>query len=226
MKAIERLKRDHMVLRARLNVIEAALRMGPETWLVVREVCHTLTRQLRDHIRREDALVAASRRALPEDRVTRLSTEHGDEPRLLGSINRMLLREGGRSMEEISRSLYQFVDGLRQHLDEEEAGLFPSLEMALQQPGVGETEPSLHAGPGHESMTVNSVVLAFPATRAVFERLFVNIPLEGTDCLDEVAWRRGLEGRELVELLEQAIARTSAHVVRLEPGHPMASCSN
>jgi len=30
MNAIERLRRDHVILRAKLDVLESALRMGPE----------------------------------------------------------------------------------------------------------------------------------------------------------------------------------------------------
>ena len=53
-----------------------------------------------------------------------------------------------------------------------------------------------------ETMTVNRVVQEFPAARPVFERLFINIPVEGCTCLDAVAWRHGLESRELLEQLE------------------------
>ena len=64
MRAIDRLRRDHQILRSKLDVLETALTMGPETWFVLREVCFTLARQLRDHMRREEELVMACRQAL------------------------------------------------------------------------------------------------------------------------------------------------------------------
>ena len=59
-------------------------------------------------------------------------------------------------------------------------------------------------------MTVNCVLQQYPATRSVFEQLFVNISFEGLDCLDEVAWRHGMEARELLGQLEQAISERPA----------------
>ena len=56
-----------------------------------------------------------------------------------------------------------------------------------------------------ETMTVNRVVQEFPGTRPVFERLFISVPMEGCTCLDEVAWRHGLEAEELLEALETAV---------------------
>ena len=64
MNTVGRLRRDHAILRAKLDVLEAALRMGPEVWYVLREVCFTLARQLRDHIKREEELVAGCRQTM------------------------------------------------------------------------------------------------------------------------------------------------------------------
>lgn len=46
MEPIARLKRDHRILRSKFDVLESALRMGPETWFVLREVCYSLSRLL------------------------------------------------------------------------------------------------------------------------------------------------------------------------------------
>ncbi len=70
-------------------------------------------------------------------------------------------------------------------------------------------EIAVRGGPDRrleEVMTVNRVLQQYPATRSVFEQLFVNLPFEGADCLDEVAWRHGMEARELLGQLEQAIS--------------------
>ena len=57
----------------------------------------------------------------------------------------------------------------------------------------------------HETMTVNRIVHDYPATRAALENLFVNVPIEGYHCLDEVAWRHGIESKELLRILEESI---------------------
>jgi hypothetical protein len=49
------------------------------------------------------------------------------------------------------------------------------------------------------------VVRDFPRTQPMFERLFINVPVEGCTCLDEVAWRHGMEAKELLALLAQAV---------------------
>ena len=89
---------------------------------------------------------------------------------------------------------------------EEEAELFPVLERTLhdrQLPGLESAAPSAHID---ETMTVNRVIQSFPMTRAAFERLFINIPMEGCACLDEIAWRHRMDSRELMLALDSAIA--------------------
>jgi len=209
MNAIERLRRDHGILRAKLGVIETALRMGPQTWFVLREVCHTLAGQLADHICREEAVVAACRHALSDEMVAHLTVEHRDEPEHLRTINRLFLRAPAASLAEIAPVLTEVIRGLRRHMAEEETELFPIMERML---AAQEQEPPRAATPRNrldEIMTVNRVLREHPETRRVFDRLFVNVPLEGCDCLDEVAWRHGMEAREMLEKLERVLG-TSA----------------
>ena len=206
MNAVERLKRDHGILRAKLSVLEGALQMGPETWFVLREVCHTLSRQLQDHIKREEELVRACKEAVTEAAWTHLTVEHTDEPQWLRTVNRLFIEKQGHSLAVITPVLTRFIHGLRAHMDEEEAELFPLLERVLtareaQAPTAAEAAGS-HLD---EVMAVNRVLREFPATKRVFDSLFVNVPFEGCDCLDEVAWRRGMESQTLLELLEKAI---------------------
>lgn len=206
MNAIERLKRDHTILRAKLSVLEGALAMGPEVWFVLREVCHTLSRQLQDHIKREENLVKACKEALTEEALTHLTVEHKDEPQLLRTVNRLFIEDQGHSLAAIKPALTTLIQGLRAHMTEEEMELFPVLERVL-----ASREASLVRDPqttSHvtEVMAVNRVLREFPATKRVFDGLFVNVPFEGCDCLDEVAWRRGMEARDLIDKLEEAIA--------------------
>ena len=206
MNAVERLRRDHGILRAKLDVVESALRMGPETWYVLREVCFTLVRQLRDHIRREETLVAACRRVLTPKALAEVALEHKDEPEHLRTLERLFTRETGRSYDRVAPELMKVVEGLRRHMAEEEQELFPLLEHALTEQELLEVFPPSTPGRFDEAMTVNRVVQECPETRPTFERLFISIPLEGYCCLDEVAWRHGLEAEELLEVLEAVIA--------------------
>lgn len=68
---------------------------------------------------------------------------------------------------------------------------------------------AVHAPELNEVSTVNSLIREYPGTKRVFEQLFVNIPYEGADCLDEVAWRHGLDAHELINRLEQALGPKS-----------------
>ena len=206
MNAIERLKRDHVILRAKLGILEGALTMGPETWFVLREVCHALSRQLQDHIKREEELVRAYKELLTKNALTHLTVEHKDEPQLLRMINRLFVEEQGRSLTAIKPALTTLIQGLRTHMAEEEAELFPVLERVLaarEAVLVREPQPTSHIT---EIMAVNRILREFPATRRVFDSLFVNVLFEGCDCLDEVAWRRGVEAQNLISQLEAVIA--------------------
>lgn len=226
MNAVDRLKRDHGILRSKLDVLETALEMGPQTWYVLREVSFTLAKQLRDHIRREEELIALCRKVMipalgasPEagsgrsGRVTakgmdpktlaEVSLEHHDEPEHLRSINRMFVTESTHSMDRLRPALQRVIEGLRHHMVEEERELFPVLERVLEQAMPG--RPETWAMPINETMTVNRIIRDFPRTQQVFEQLFINVPVEGCTCLDEVAWRHGMEAKDLLKLLDEAV---------------------
>ena len=207
MKAIERLRRDHAILRAKLDVLESALRLGPEVWYVLREVCFTLARQLRDHIKREENLVAACRNAMNPKVLVEVAVEHKDEPEQLRTINRLFWSERGHSLERIRPVLEETIRRLRHHMSEEETELFPLLERTLAD--ALPAAPEAPRTPFDETATVNRIVQEFPRTRPVFERLFISVPMEGCSCLDEVAWRHGMEARELLKKLERAIGSCS-----------------
>ena len=203
MKAVERLQRDHTILRAKLDVLESALRMGPQTWYVLREACFTLSRQLRDHIRREDDLVAACRMAMNPKILAEVVVAHHDEPEHLRMINRLFVSEGQRSFDQMKEALMKVIEGLRRHMSEEETELFPIFDRVLtDQDAVAgvSTEPPARF---EETMTVNRIIQQCQQTKPVFEQLFINIPMEGCNCLDEVAWRHGVDSRDLLHNLEE-----------------------
>lgn len=65
-----------------------------------------------------------------------------------------------------------------------------------------------------EDQTVNAVIQRYPHARLVFERFFINVRFEGQDCLDEVAWRRGMASSELIAQLTQVLTEQGgAHAV-------------
>lgn len=206
MKAIDRLRRDHQLLRSKLDVVEVALQMGSEAWFVIREVCFTLSRQLQDHIQREEALVADCLDALEEGSFPQLAVEHRDEPQLLRTINRLFVDQHAHSLELVRSPLTLLITGLRRHMAEEENELFPAIEQILIGRKQAGTNERVSPSGVHESMTVNHVISQYPMTKLLFHQLFINIAFEGYDCLDEVAWRHGMECSELFARLEAVIS--------------------
>ena len=206
MRAVDRLRRDHEILRTKLDVLEATLRMTPPTtWFILRELCYTLSRQLQDHIRREEELVTVCQQSLSPDVRSHVRLEHDEEPQLLRTVNHLFIEEGGKAIEQVRTVLDELIPRLRRHMEGEEAELFPAIEEML---GDQEKSSAQGASPAvklHEEMTVNHILHTYPQTKLLLERLFVNVPYEGYDCLDEVAWRRGMDCCQFLDLLEEAI---------------------
>ncbi len=196
MNAVERLRRDHALLRSKLDVLESALKMGPETWYVLREVCFTLSRQLRDHIRREEELVAACRKAMNPKVLAEVSVEHHDEPQHLRTINRLFVRASQHSLEQITPVLTEVIHGLRRHMTEEERELFPLLERTLAEHGQFNESTTSGSNRLEEVMTVNCVIQQYPRTKPLFERLFINVSMKAARVLmkwpGSGAWKRGI----------------------------------
>ena len=89
-------------------------------------------------------------------------------------------------------------------MDEEDRVLYPHIEKLLARLPAEESETA--SSRLHEAMTVNRVIHDFPKARKTLENLFVNVPDEGYHCLDEVAWRHGMEPSALLQALEGAIS--------------------
>ena len=101
--------------------------------------------------------------------------------------------------------LTDVIEGLRRHMAEEEVELFPIFDRMLAEQEAAQPAAPTPSSTLDETMTVNRIVQRFPRTKPVFEQFFIHIPTEGCTCLDEVAWRHGMESRELLERLEQVI---------------------
>ncbi len=204
MRAIDRLKRDHQLLSTKFALIESALRMGPGSWFVLREMCFSLACQLTDHIRREERVLARCRAVLPSGAREAAALAHRDEPEHLRAINGMFLGPEGSQFSRIEAALLTTIRGLREHMAEEERDLFPAVERFVGAEGRQETVPAVGETDAlEETMSVNRVLREHPETQPVFDRLFINVPYEGCHCLDEVAWRHGMDSRELINQLER-----------------------
>ncbi len=201
------LRRDHRLLNAHLTVLTSAASMAPETWLVLRNEYLTITKRLEDHARLE-ANVLALLGDVPGDRMAR----HDDRLRSLKLLGRFFV-EGYPlgPLKGIWDALLSVAEGLREEIRLQNAEVLPKLERVLDSPAPAPTRGTLL----HPEMTVERVLLDYPQARPVFDRLFVSEAFEAYDCLDEVAWRRGLSVEELLENLQQAIRPPAAE--RLPP---------
>ena len=68
-------------------------------------------------------------------------------------------------------------------------------------------EPAAPAPRIEPLMSANAVVRAFPDTRRIFQRYGIDVGCEGCDCLDELAWRHGVDEAVLMEELRAAAHR-------------------
>ena len=202
MEIIERLKRDHRLLRAKLDVLESALDMGGETWFVVRELCHSLIVQLRPHLRREEEAITVAKCAIGSNVLSRVEAEHMEDPQQLNRVYELFLDGPQQPFEGLRIKLWPIIRRLRDHLDDEECNLYPLLEKGILAGAASAHEPARKLS---ETMTINRVLRDYPETKPVFSRFFINSHVEGCDFLDEVAWRHGMESRELLDHLERMI---------------------
>ena len=59
--------------------------------------------------------------------------------------------------------------------------------------------------PVSESMSINEVLHRFPTARQIFDELHVNRLEEGSDSVDEVAWRHGANVADVLDQLRHAV---------------------
>jgi len=110
-------------------------------------------------------------------------------------------------------------------MDRQESTVFPIMEDTLVLSEVNQLLQAKHPPWGlSETMTVGEVVTSYPAAGPVLEHLFINQTFERYDCLDEVAWRHGMESRELLARLEEELARGLMPESQSARGVPGAGC--
>lgn len=142
MRAIDHVKRDHEVFRVQLDVVERALGMDVETWNLLQELSVQLSKRLRDHRRREALLAVLASKTLERvgsAELARFAIEHDTDQAILEVIKRNVRGEWPGSLERILPAMAIFAMGLRRHMAEQEAKLFPLIERLL---GSHETDPS------------------------------------------------------------------------------------
>ncbi len=198
MELVELLRADHALLRKKGLLLESALQVGPEARLVLREMSYSLMRMLDAHLQRETPLLqqyyyrAGSRELMP-------ASDHSVERHLLRSANRLLNGQLRASVPLIILRLSQALEQLRVQMDRQEHLIFPSLGEQASPDGPGSI-------PLDGTMSVNEVLHRYPRAREIFEELCISRLDEGSDSVDEVAWRHGIDAAEVLERLRSAVA--------------------
>ncbi len=211
MNAVSRLKRDHGIFRSKLNVLESALHIGSKAWFVLRETCVFLEEQLEDHARREEELSFALHSMLCQIGSPGPFVDHALERRQAALINQSMRRDPNAWFARMRPTVARFISDFRARIDQQEFTVLPALEEAvvlseMEQLFERSARPSWALS---EAMTVGEVVDRYPAAGPMLEQLFIDQRFERYDCLDEVAWRHGMESWELVSCLETAYGGSS-----------------
>ena len=161
MQTLESLVHQHDEIRRQLEALEAALQMQAmgDVSLVVREFCFRLTRQLREHIRHECALISTCQRPLSIKELMALAEGHGEEARTLhDALHRLTIAESSQerlaAMEAFPRAMAIF----RSHMDEQEYKLFPALAWVLKLQGARWSDPWAEFECSDEVLTETALV--------------------------------------------------------------------
>ena len=198
METVDLLRADHALLRRKGVLLESALQIGPKARLALRDMSYSLMRMLDTHLQREAHIFqqyysrTGSHEPLP-------ASDHSVERHLLRSANRLLNGHLRASIPMIILRLSQALEQLRVQMDRQERSIFPWLgaQATLDDPG---------SMPLDGTMSVNEVLHRYPRAREIFEELCINRLDEGSDSVDEVAWRHGIDAAEVLERLRSAVA--------------------
>ena len=221
MKPTDALLSEHAVLRSKLSLLEGLLTLPQLTALPLHAVLSAIARYLRCHTEREGVLVTAlhhARGGRPLDLTEHLADDHEDQRETLDILLGLLTTGEDRTGERVSTYAAHFIDELREHMEQEEARIFPLIDKALDprtfeemleqmpkladQPDVpGAADPSIT-----EDMTVNHVLQLHPFARDIFRAFQIDCAVDGCHHLDELYWRRGIDVERLLEALHLTAA--------------------
>ena len=205
---LERLRGDHRRLRTKARLLESVSALGPNAWFGVRELCLEMATRLRQHSQREHRLVTYGWARHPSEVCGGAAIIHAKEMLSLHVIATTVLTDYRPSYHQLELTCGEAAAQMRETMTRQERELFPMLERWLEEPepsGIMEDPPP--ASRLADLMTVNRLLQQYPEAREVLERWHVNLLFEGYDLLDEVVWRRGVDGRELLRQLETLVAR-------------------
>lgn len=205
------LKKDHELLRKKLEFLEAAMQVAPEAQFALREMCWSLARMLKEHIQREEQVLAPYSNRIRALTPYRFAQDHVDQQAMLRDVNGLLLRGIKAPVGEVVLPLGHLIEDLREHMEKEECEVFPVVDQIAAQPShaappssVGSARPLIT-----QTMTVNYVLKIHPQAREIFQAFKVDWEIDGCHCLDELYWRRGVQVDALVQALNHsAAART------------------
>ena len=198
MEATYALRQDHIILRKKLEFLESALQVAPESRFVLREMCFSLQRLLQDHMAREaDLFETANERALGQEPVR--ATEHREPYSLLKTVNELLLTGMHASLPTVILWLSKIIEGLRSQMEEQERESFSALD-EVDAPTEGRERMLTISS----TMSVNEILQRYPQTERLFEGLHVNRMQEGYKSVDEFAWYHGMDVSKFLEQLRQA----------------------
>ena len=133
MNEVKRLARDHRLIRAKLDELEAALKQE-HGWWPTRQACVSLLPLLQEHVRREERVVTCHCAELDGlDDKTQVGVERRkpDDPQLLSDVAWLVCTCGYGSMPELTPRLLESIAQLRRNMVEEETELFPALRRIL-----------------------------------------------------------------------------------------------
>lgn len=232
MKPVDELLSDHAVLRAKLQLLEGLLHMVPAAEFPLREVLYSLGRCWRCHTEKEELLLATIAPRLhgpAREFAESTPDEHQERLRTLTLLVDLLVHRDRASLQEVIRYTPLLLDSMREHLTDEETGLFPIFQWMGEAPefhAVSEQMRAIHQRHYPEEkgatmtgaanrvitsdLTVNHVLRDYPATREIFRAFGVEPILDGLHCLDELYWRRGIEIEGLLDALNQEVASERA----------------
>ena len=191
---IERLRMDHVVIRAKLELLEHALTMGRDAVFAIRELVYAIGRRLTEHEQREDVElypVIFETLADPQREFAKsMDLQHQELEYLAHALHLLTLRGTHLPLAHVRQLGEEFITLLREHMDREERLLFPVLERL-----TADREAPI---------TINRILGMYPDAKQVFECQGIDCRREGEDFLDEVAWRHAVPLHTLLRELREA----------------------
>ena len=204
MSLTEPVRKDHRILRAKLRLLEAAMRVAPEAQFVLREMCWSLAQMLDDHIKHEIEVLQPYRNRIQALTQEHMAQEHADQQVVLRDVNALLLRGLYAPMSKVVPPLAHLIEELREHMDQEEREVFLMVDQIAAEES---RRPPTQADPLliTETMTVNHILRLHPKVRGIFRAFKVDCECDGLHGLDELYWRRGLDVAALLRQLNQSV---------------------